>query len=437
MSRVAKASVPVAHSVSEIEQYVGWALGMAATVAVLFQVHVPLPGGVINLNLADPLAILALTAVGLHAWFTRHLPAWRVSRFNLVLAAITVTLLLAFLRGWVEIGVTQWALAGRIFGWFVLMGYVSAGYLIVANVGPHGLRRFAETLVAVAVVVVVMQVLLRLLEHWGVHTGARLTPNFEGYAGNRNAFAFQILVAVSLLVGYFEVYARGSVDRHGVDAPWVAIGMLGMLWAALIWTASRTGMLVGAVLLLISLLTRAASRRPLYWSVLTAALLWSGTWLAAQKSIVLSLLSGDFGSLHYDAIPMQVLSPETSNQERWATLVRGFELWLTSPVFGAGLGVFNAKSVMWFQAAQVIHSTPVWILTEFGLVGAAIFAWAFFVIGRYAARFENNQPPKHILLLLLSAFALFGLMHEIFFQRIFWLVLGAVMAQPFSSRTSA
>ena len=74
------------------------------------------------------------------------------------------------------------------------------------------------------------------------------------------------------------------------------------------------------------------------------------------------------------------------------------------------------------------------MLAECGLVGAAVFAWGLFLPARYAIRFDRTLPPYRILLLLLPAFAIFGFAHEIFFQRIFWLVLGAALAQPYSSR---
>jgi hypothetical protein len=277
----------------------------------------------------------------------------------------------------------------------------------------------AETLVCVTVVIVTMQVVLRLFDHWGVPTGARLTPNFEGYAGNRNAFAFQLLAAAALLLGYFEVYARTGVAGQHVSRRWAAVALLAILWAALVWTGSRTGMVVGVVMLLIILFVRPAKAKLLCWSVVTAALLWVTVWLAAPD------------------LPMQVYSAESSNQERWATIVHGFDLWLESPLVGAGLGVFNARSSTWFGYPQVIHSTPLWILAEFGLLGGAVFAWGLFVLGRYAVQFDKTLPAHRILLLLLSAFTIFGLAHEIFFQRIFWLVLGAVLAQPFSSRVSS
>jgi O-antigen ligase len=420
MSESAKSPAVVIHSVSEIEKFAAWVLGMVVAVAVFFQVHVSFSGGLINLNLADPFAILALAGVSLHMLFTRQLPVWRISRFNLALGLISLLLLSGFMHGWLEIGITQWALGGRLLGWVVLLGYLSAGYLIVANVGTHGLRRFAETLIATAAVVVMLQVTLRLLYHWGVNTGAQLTPNFEGYAGNRNAFAFQLLAGMALLLGYFQVYARHNFSLQRPARPWIFTLLLGILLAGLVWTGSRTGMLVGMLALLLAWLGRLADRRMLGWGVIFTVLLWCGVWLAAQ------------GGLSGNLFIQRNLSSESSNLERWETLTHGLEMWQQSPVLGVGLGVFHAKSPMWAGHAQVIHSTPLWILAEFGLLGGAVFGWTFFLLARHAIRFSGTQPARRILLLLLVAFAIFGLAHEMFYQRIFWLVLGAVLAQPFA-----
>jgi O-antigen ligase len=440
MSDSLKPPAVIVHSVTEIEKFAAWVLGMVVAVAVFFQVHVTLPGGVINLNLADPFAILTLAAVMLHTLVVRQLPAWRISQFNLALGVISLLFLLGFIHGWLEIGITQWALGGRLLGWLVLLGYLSAGYIIVANVGAHGLRRFAETLIATATVVVMLQVVLRLLEHWGVNTGARLAPNFEGYAGNRNAFAFQLLTGMALLLGYSQVYARQNIDLRRPARPWIFSLLLGILLAGLVWTGSRTGMLVGMLALLLAWGGRLADRRMLGWGVIFAALLWCVVLLAAQKALVQGVLSGDFWDLNGLALTIPVqsdTSTESSNLERWETLTHGLEMWRQSPILGVGLGVFNAKSPMWAGHPQVIHSTPLWILAEFGLLGGAVFGWAFFQLARHAIGFVSTQPAQRILLLLLIVFAIFCLAHEMFYQRIFWLVLGAVLAQPLGIRRHA
>lgn len=440
MSRPPEPPAVMVHSVSEIEQYAAWVLGMVVAVAVFFQAHVSLPGGLINLNLADPFAILTLAAVLLHVLLARQSPAWRIKQFNLALGAISLLLVLGFVHGWLEIGITQWALVGRLLGWLVLLGYLSAGYLIVVNVGTHGLRRFAETMISTAAVVVMLQVVLRLFNLWGVDTGAQLAPNFEGYAGNRNAFAFQLLAGMTLLLGYSHVYARHSISLQSPERPYIFSLLLGILLAGLVWTSSRAGMLVGVVMLLFAWLGRLGDRRILGCGLIFAALIWSGVWLAAQKDLIRAAFSG--GSfiriISSPDFPIQSLfSGESSNQEHRLTLIHGQELWLQSPVVGVGLGVFHAKSPTWLGHPQVIHSTPLWILAEFGLLGGAVFGWAFFLLADHATRFGRTQPSRRILLLLLSVFVVFSLAHEIFYQRIFWLVLGAVLAQPCPPRTHA
>ena len=417
---------------------------MVVAVAVFFQVHVSLPGGLINLNLADPFAILALAAVSLHVLFARQSPVWRIRQFNLALVVISLLLLLGFMHGWLEIGITQWALGGRLLGWLVLLGYLSAGYVIVANVGIHGLRRFAETLIATAAVIVMLQVILRLLYHWGVDTGAHLTPQFQGYAGNRNAFAFQLLAVMVLLLGYSQVYASHGI---GMQRPGTAMGILIASWQLAGWSdvvRFAHGHIRGVMVLLLAWLGGLADRRMLGWGLIFTTLLWSGVWLMTLKDLVQGILSGNFlfseniflpSALH-GSIPL-TYSRVASSDEHWQTMVRGLEMWLQSPVLGVGLGVFTAKSPMWLGYPQVIHSTPLWILAEFGLLGAAVFGWAFLLLARHAIRFGRSQPARRILFLLLVAFAIFSLVHEILYQRIFWLVLGAVLARPFATRMRA
>ena len=404
------------HSVLEIERASAWLLGMAVAVTIFFQLHVALPAGVLNLNLADPFAILALAAVGLHALLLRQPPQWRVAAFNRILLLFSALLLIGFVNGWMSIGVTQWALAGRLLGWLVLLGYLSAGYLLVANVGARGARRLGETLAATAVVVVLWQVVSRVLyaQGWEV---AIPTPNFEGYSGNRNAFAFQLLAVVALLLAYSRVYA----DRAG-GVLRVAL-LLGVVLAGLVWSGSRAGMLAGTILLLMGGLGGMASRRAIIGAVLMAGLLLGGLWLVQSAPV--------------QSAPVQsAISGESSDQERLETLGRAFELWRQSPFIGAGLGVFMAKSPGWLGHPTVIHSTPLWILAEFGLLGLAVMGWAGWKLVRFAlpaapGRTQGGAvPARAALLLLLAMFAVFSLFHEMLYQRMLWLVLGALLALP-------
>lgn len=412
----------------EVEKASAWILSMAAAVLVFFQIHADLPGslGLINLNLADPFAILALAAVSIHALSIRRFPVWRVQNFNVILALISVVLLMAFLRGLPEIGVTQWALAGRVFGWVVLLGYISAGYLIVAYSGAHGLRRLSETMVATGVMIVVLQIILRFLVQSGWIIGIPLTLNFEGYAANRNAFAFQLLVCVALLLGLLSVRARHrtlwSIAPRAISSLSLKISvhaptlLLSFLLVGLILSGSRVGWLVGMVALLAAWIGGSVERREIATGVFFAVVLWGLT-------LILSMIPG---------IEIQSVTSRSSFSDglHGDSMTRAVDLWMQFPILGAGLGVFIEKSPSWFGYPLIIHSTPLWILAELGLAGAAVFGWAFLVVCLFAFKFRTTRPAVRILGMLLLGFACFCLVHEILYQRIFWLVLGATLAYP-------
>jgi hypothetical protein len=454
----------------EIEKTAAWIIATAAAVLIFFQMHVALPGGIANLNLADPFAILALAAIAAQATSTRRFPRWRIAEFNSILAIISALLVFGFLHGVLEIGVTQWAFASRLMGWLVLLGYISVGYLTVSYMGSHGLRRIAETLVATGVVVVLLQIILRWLDYSGWVSGLHVTSKFEGYADNRNAFAFQMLICSILILAYSSLMREadqramaeaaveggaGTAPKTGFTAQSLAAGfrlplfslLHGIVLVGLLLSSSRAGLITGAVLLVLAWMARLADRRLIAYSLIIAVIGWGlPQWFgkpviqATQDPVSKSagnleqretpIKPGGTGKEPLEKrSPMQIrFSKETSDLERWDTILRGVEMWRESPVLGAGLGVFIEKSTTWFKRPIVIHSTPVWILAEFGLVGVALFAWVLFVLVRSLWRSGLALPAHRAIAMLLLVFLIFGLVHDIFYQRIFWLVLGAAAA---------
>ena len=66
------------------------------------------------------------------------------------------------------------------------------------------------------------------------------------------------------------------------------------------------------------------------------------------------------------------------------------------------------------------------------MVGFMVFA-GFLLYILYpvlAGRMRSRWPRDRILLLLMTAFVVFGLVHDIFYQRVFWMLLGALCACP-------
>lgn len=418
---------------NDLEKISAWVLAMACAVLIFFQVHVTFPHAAVatDLNLADPFAILALAAASLTAITARMAPRWRLAGFNVALVAITLMLGFSFIHGALSLGVTQWALVSRLMGWFVLLGYLAAGYLLVAVGGQHALRRFAQTMVVGAATVVMLTTFIRLATLHGV--AISVPVDFQGYAENRNAFAFQLVVSLIWLLAYSNAQhrhlARTKYRRYfGV---WSAV--FGVVLFGLYMTMSRAGWIVGGGLLIATWAYRIAPRRDIAVAVSVALVLLLSAYAIANIQYLLS--SGTDGHLATNGF--LTLSPrDKSNSEHLLSMEKGLAMWRAHPVFGAGLGAFIARSAQWFGRPLVIHSTAIWILAEMGVIGAAVFGAVFYMLARSVWRraLRTERPEVLALALLLAAFAVFSQVHEIFYQRIFWLALGAVLATPFSWR---
>ena len=412
-----------------LEKKAAWIIGFSVALSVFFQLHVTWSEAVVNLNLADPFAILALGALILQAVFERKWPFWRFPQFHWMLLAISLLLLFGFVWGYEKIGVTSWAVNNRLFGWLVLLGYLSAGYLIVQSHGAHGIRRFTETLASVACVIIVLQVVLRLLNSAGIHPFGLLTPNFEGYANNRNAFVFQLLIVLSLIMGYSRVWMRFFQKTGGTALPILYLA-LGIIITGIVLTGSRAALGTTLIMLLLAWFSRLVDRRIILWALIVAGLFWIGI----QK--LQSLITEQPAQPVVTEQPAYLQSPfstEMSDQARWEANRHALEMWWQSPITGTGLGVFAAKSPQWFNFSMIIHSTPIWVLTEFGLIGIAVFGTFFYMMLRHAFngwKCWPKLPPERALLFALLAFAVFSQVHEMLYQRILWLVLGVLLARP-------
>lgn len=401
----------------DIEKSAAWLLGTSACVLIFFQLYVKLPGGTINLNLADPFALLAIASMAVHIASAKHLPEWEMQSFNRILIGISVFLILGFIHGVAEIGVTQWALAGRLIGWLVLLGYLSLGWMMLAYAGLHGMRRMAVSMSSTGAVIVFLQVLLRWLDQNGFIFIPTLAPGFDGYASNRNAFAFQLIACSILMLAYSPLYA----SKRGLN---VYIVLHAFILAGIAFTASRAGLIVETLLLLVALGFRLADRRQTATALVVACAIW------ITPQIPLPDMPGWLAAKQSERVQVQgAFSSDSSNVERIQSLKQGLSLWQESPLLGAGLGVAIEKSTDGgTKAPLVIHCTPLWILAEFGLAGLAGMTLTLVAFAGHLRSSKLKKLRQRSLLLILLAFCVFGLVHEIFYQRVFWLVLGGLLA---------
>lgn len=433
------AATPVTMSgaaASDIRRMNGWSKNLTVRAAIyvpplvaaliFFQIHLPvLSGGVVNVNLADPIAILG--GVVFASLLRRRSPrgrAWVSGSLCLWLAAFAAVLCLGFLIGWARHGFVEWAFFNRLLGFGILLGYLASGALILFVSAPAWRSVILRTLVVTGFAVIAVDIGLLVAALFGMPV-ASLVPaiggGITGLSQNTNAFALQIVILLAVLIAAGGgLSARGRADQYA-----------GLLFAALLLglylARSRTGYVAGAAVigLAISLgwLKARTLMRPglLVVCVLAvAAFLGGGPWGAAAPAG------------HVNGAELTWLKPRvfdaSSDGERWRSLMGGFALWREYPIFGAGLGAFGARVRAETGTDLIIHSTGVWTLAELGIVGVFVLAGTVGTLARNAWRHHASNAAARLVILVLAACVVFQSAHDIFSQRLVWFVLGLSLA---------
>ncbi len=385
-----------------------WFLPLAAATLVLFQIYVPVGSGLVNVNLADPVALMGGAFFILGAFKQGRMPKWRASYVNIAIAIATLALTASLLIGGLRFGWTTWAWVNRYLGWFILLSYGATGALAVMEGGKDALRIVLLTYVGATAAVAGIEVALVLLHEVGAQFASQfLGPGpIEGFAQNRNAFAFQLLMAISAAI----VLARGSALRIAI----LAVLILGFWFAG-----SRSGWIAVALVIATSLYLGVLTTREIVFAIM---------WAVGVATIPLLLwilaLSGD-GNF---ATPT-FLPEASSTHERRLTIVGGLELFLGHPIFGAGLGAFRDQTILSTgKVPLIIHSTPVWLLAEMGIVGFAVFTVAALHVFFSEWRHARNDQTSALIVLCLLALAVMSGPADMLYQRTFWFVVGTALA---------
>ena len=114
----------------------------------------------------------------------------------------------------------------------------------------------------------------------------------------------------------------------------------------------------------------------------------------------------------------------SSFAERFKSMQDGLELFVNHPIFGAGLGAYMDAQTH-IGDPLVIHSTPLWILAEMGVVGFAVFAWFGWQLTQTA--FQSKTAEGAALLLMVVGFCTMAAVHDMMYQRSIWLLAGALL----------
>lgn len=394
------------------------ALPLMIGALLFFQITITWESALLTVNLADPIAILVLVLIGLIA-VTETGRTINVPRFFWVwLGLVSLVLVFGFFLGVSRFGVTSWALNNRIFGWFVLLGYFLAGAAIVGAWGRHGLRRLGEVILATAACVTVVNMGMQASHHvFGIET--LIDENFQGFSGNRNSFAFQLIMAACFAIVFMKARVKASAA--------VGWSILTALVFYGLWQAqSRTGLVVMAGVLVFYLSARVLSFTALIKIAIGFVVVFSSVHVIGGLLAPVLENAEQFDRL---ARVPEHYNPE-SLMERMNSVLWGLDLWFQYPVFGAGLGAFIHSMLETTGEPLVIHWTLGWLLAEFGLFGTLpLIGLPVFGAYQCVRHFPRLRQSRYLNWALLAgvclAFAMFSLAHEIAYQRILWLVLGA------------
>lgn len=403
----------------------------AVTIATLLPVQATLtPAGTpLRLSLGDVAVAALLPMLLAMAWregraaIDAHRPAWMA-----LLIPGTAVITYGFIVGFIAMGDVQgWALL-KYAGWYVLLGVAASGALL-ALVSTSAARLATAALIGgLCLPVAAYMGLSTLGEPWPFPKDARLS----GLAGNPNAFGVAAVCGLAALLGWFPISRRH--ERPG----WPELAA-GMLCAGALFSRSMAAAVGIAVVMILFV----ALRRNC--AAIVRVLLLAAAFFAAPAvaNTVLHALAPEtvrqnkahrINDKIADAVvPSAQPRGEDSIGIRREEAAQALELWRLHPVLGAGLGSYLDRQATRSDGRPVliIHSTPLWLLTEFGLLGLCLFAalagsLARFFYHRLARGPAAGAPvgPAACGLMLLAAWVAMSFAHELLYQRIPWFVLG-------------
>lgn len=397
---------------------------LLCAVLLFFQLRIPLRSGELTANIADLIAVTSLALAPYFLWARRNtLPLPKVLLIGL--AAISAVIVFSLLYGYGRFGWTSWAFLNRGLGWLIILGYIATG-LAIAMTGDEKHRRvILATFVAAGTAIATIQILLLLVVLAGIRIQSSIfSLPLQGYAGNTNAFAVQMIMTAAAAIAAHHL---GIFGRRRYLLPMI----LSLVGSSIYFCHSRAGLGMFAIALAVMMLYPAgASRRSLL-----PALLWP--LIAVTISSQIYLLPLGVSNVHLLQVSME---RQSGDLERWTSITEGWDMWLQNPVFGSGLGAYMQQSMTTTGGPLIIHSVPVWLLAETGLVGFCVIAGAFAALLHHAYRQLANPTAAGWASGLLVALICIGAgstVHDFFFQRSFWFLLGLFVAIPAISRPAA
>lgn len=346
-------------------------------------------------------------------WKVKWLPIWFIT--------FTFWLGISLLIGYMEAGfLSSWAFSNKFIGWLILMGYFLAGGC-TKNLTHEMLLRMFKILFLSSWLVGIFCIFswATLLHRYypGLAIGSNANHRFIGFLQNPNAFG---LFNVVLLLFYISINHQKLLFSRSLTLVGYIINLI-----SIIGSGSRGAFITAIFGLSILTLRKMISFRSAFLVIMTGI-------SALLGSIGLSNL---FSSKLYNYMnsPQLWQFSDSGVSERIHHIKIALGWWLESPLMGIGLGSYlNRQIEQNMMPLSTIHQTPLWLLTETGLIGLMLIL--VFVYAALKSLYQSSFLPKNNTLAagglaMILAYALASLTSEIMYQRYLWFFLGMLLVQ--------
>jgi O-antigen ligase len=278
-----------------------------------------------------------------------------------------------------------WAVALR------MAALVLAGMLAIRFTSTNRrLGVLVHAIIAVAIASTLFGIARQAMQHWQqgfVLSRLQLDQGFGQFI-NKNHFAFLIEIALGLVIGV-AFMQRGRRDRV-----LLYLALLLLMWAGIILSNSRGGLLTIAVQSIFAALlfvnSRKVSRDPVQttgWIRWTRSIAVTTVTIVALLLIIVAgvvWLGGDQLATGVETATLEMTGADPSDMHEAA---RRRDIWRATwlmfkahPIAGAGLGGFWAAVPVYHSASGVLtpqqaHNDYLELLASAGVLGAGLFVW--------------------------------------------------------------
>jgi len=398
-------------------------------ILIAFQTFINFNNKNIQVNLCDPLALISFLILIMKIFLKKELPSWKVKSFNTFIALFVFLLSLSLFKGFLIIGYTSWAFINKFFGLLIILGYLNLGYMIKKNLKFFDLMVFMKWIIFISSSVVFFHLIIRIDVISQLLPSDFISFNFQGFQANRNSFSFQLLCSLTVLMGLYKEFSKFNKNKDllNFNKDYILFSLGGLILVGIYVSGSKTAYVTLIVINLFSLLLKFIDIKFLLKLVIFSSIIYFTFYYLELFLNSLSSSSVIKTNTFENYNNFEIINSSTTI--RLNTISVGLELFKKNILLGSGLGYFRYISPDFFDGKYItIHSTPIWILAEFGLITFLVFVNELKNILVFCFKNLKTFIFSRLIVILLLNFIVFSLAHEILYQRIFWMILGLTLA---------